>query len=164
MQTNLARVSATPEWKALTDHFATMRDVHLRDLFAAEPDRAGTMTAEAADLVLDYSKNRLTRETVRLLVAVAEKAGLRDRTEAMFAGQHINVTEDRAVLHVALRAPRGLESDGDGYDVVPGVHEFLERMADFADAVRSGKWRGFTGRRIRNVVNIGIGGSDLGPA
>ena len=122
------------------------------------------MTVEAADLVLDFSKNRLTTETLRLLVAVAERAGLRERTEAMFAGQHINVTEDRAVLHVALRAPRGVEMQVDGHDVVPDVHKVLDKMADFADAVRSGKWRGFTGRRIKNVVNIGIGGSDLGPA
>ncbi len=164
MQTTPTRVSATPEWKALTDHFTALRDVHLRDLFAGEPDRAGPMTVEAADLVLDYSKNRLTAETVRLLVAVAERAGLRERTEAMFTGQHINVTEDRAVLHVALRAPQDVEIDEDGQDVVPGVHRVLSKMADFADAVRSGRWRGFTGRRIKNVVNIGIGGSDLGPA
>jgi glucose-6-phosphate isomerase len=164
MPTTPSRVSATPEWKALTDHFATLRNVHLRDLFAAEPDRAGAMTVEAADLVLDYSKNRLTTETVRLLVAVAERAGLRERTEAMFAGQHINVTEDRAVLHVALRAPRDVEMQVDGHDVVPDVHSVLDKMADFADAVRNGKWRGFTGRRIKNVINIGIGGSDLGPA
>jgi glucose-6-phosphate isomerase len=164
MQTTPTRVSATPEWKALTDHFAALRDVHLRDLFAGEPDRAASMTVEAADLVLDFSKNRLTSETVRLLVAVAEKAGLRERTEAMFTGQHINVTEDRAVLHVALRAPRDVEIDVDGQDVVPGVHGVLDKMADFADAVRSGRWRGFTGKRIKNIVNIGIGGSDLGPA
>ena len=122
------------------------------------------MTAEAADLVLDYSKNRLTPETIRLLVAVAARAGLRERTEAMFSGEHINVTEDRAVLHVALRAPRGVEIYTDGHDVVPQVHDVLEKMAAFADDVRGGKWRGFTGRRIKNVVNIGIGGSDLGPA
>ena len=164
MQTTPTRVSATPEWKALTDHFAALRDVHLRDLFAREPDRAGTMTVEAADLVLDFSKNRLTTETVRLLVAVAERAGLRERTEAMFTGEHINVTEDRAVLHVALRAPRDVKIDDDGHDVVPDVHRVLDKMADFADAVRSGRWRGFTGKRIKNVVNIGIGGSDLGPA
>jgi glucose-6-phosphate isomerase len=164
MKTTPAPLSATPEWKALADHFAVLRDVHLRDLFADQPDRAGPMTVEAADLVLDYSKNRLTAETVRLLVAVAERAGLRERTEAMFTGQHINVTEDRAVLHVALRAPSGEEMDVDGRDVVPGVHRVLQKMGEFADAVRSGKWRGFTGRRIKNVVNIGIGGSDLGPA
>ena len=164
MPTTPARVSATPEWKALTAHFATLRDVHLRDLFAAEPDRGVSMTAGAADLVLDYSKNRLTSDTVRLLVAVAERAGLRERTEDMFAGRHINTTEDRAVMHVALRAPAGVEMDVDGQDVVPDVQAVLQKMAGFADAVRHGQWRGFTGRRIENIVNIGIGGSDLGPA
>jgi glucose-6-phosphate isomerase len=133
-------------------------------LFAAEPDRGVSMTAGAADLVLDYSKNRLTSETVRLLVAVAERAGLRERTEDMFAGRHINTTEDRAVIHVALRAPAGVEMDVDGQDVVPDVQAVLQKMAGFADAVRRGQWRGFTGQRIKNVVNIGIGGSDLGPA
>ncbi len=122
------------------------------------------MTVEAADLVLDYSKNRLTAETVRLLVAAAKRAGLRERIEAMFSGEHINVTEDRAVLHVALRAPAGSDVDEDGHNVVPEVHKVLEKMASFADAVRNGDWRGFTGKRIKNVINIGIGGSDLGPA
>ena len=122
------------------------------------------MTVEAADLVLDYSKNRLTSETVGLLVALAKRAGLRERIEAMFAGEHINVTEDRAVLHTALRAPEGSEVDEGGQNVVPEVQKVLGKMADFADAVREGRWRGFTGKRIKNIVNIGIGGSDLGPA
>jgi glucose-6-phosphate isomerase len=164
MQINPVRISGTPEWKALGDHFAKLRDVHLRDLFANEPNRAESMTVEAADLVLDYSKNRLTTETVGLLVAVAERAGLRQRAEAMFSGEHINVTEERAVLHVALRAPIGVVFTDEGQDVVPEVHKVLDKMAGFADDVRSGKWRGFTGKRIKNVVNIGIGGSDLGPA
>jgi glucose-6-phosphate isomerase len=164
MQIKPVRISTTPEWAALSDHFAKMRDVHLRDLFAEDPSRAESMTLEAADLVLDYSKNRLTPETLRLLVAVAEKAGLRQRAEQMFSGEHINVTEDRAVLHVALRAPEGTEIDVDGGNVVPDVHRVLEKMAAFSDDVRSGTWRGFTGKSIKNVVNIGIGGSDLGPA
>jgi glucose-6-phosphate isomerase len=164
MQINPVRISGTPEWKALGDHFAKLRDVQLRDLFANDPNRAESMTVEAADLVLDYSKNRLTTETVGLLVAVAERAGLRQRAEAMFSGEHINVTEDRAVLHVALRAPVGVVFTDGGQDVVPEVHKVLDKMAGFADDVRSGKWRGFTGKRIKNVVNIGIGGSDLGPA
>ena len=136
----------------------------LRDLFAGDPLRGEEMTVEAADLVLDYSKNRLTSETVGLLVALAERAGLRERIEAMFAGEHINVTEDRAVLHTALRAPEGSEVDEGGQNVVPEVQKVLGKMADFADAVREGRWRGFTGKRIKNIVNIGIGGSDLGPA
>ena len=140
------RVRGTPEWDALSAHFAKMRDVHLRDLFAEDPLRADEMTVEAADLVLDYSKNRLTPETVRLLVALAERAGLRERIEAMFSGEHINVTEDRAVLHMALRAPEGTEVDDDGHNVVPDVHKVLDKMSDFAEAVRSGTWRGFTGQ------------------
>jgi glucose-6-phosphate isomerase len=164
MQITPVRITTTAEWKALADHFAKLRDVHLRDLFAQDPHRGESMTLEAADLMLDYSKNRLTGETVRLLVAVAERAGLRERIEAMFSGEHINVTEDRAVLHVALRASEGDEIADEGRNVVPEVHKVLEKMAAFAEAVRSGKWRGFTGKQIKNVVNIGIGGSDLGPA
>ena len=164
MQITPVRITGTTEWASLTDHFAKLRDTHLRDLFAEDPSRGEQMTIAAADLLLDYSKNRLTTETVRLLVAVAERAGLRQRIEAMFSGDHINVTEDRAVLHIALRAPPGSEIDDDGHNVVPDVHEVLEKMATFADAVRGGKWRGFTGRRIKNIINIGIGGSDLGPA
>jgi glucose-6-phosphate isomerase len=164
MQITPVRITGTVEWGSLAEHFAKVRDVHLRDLFAQDPSRGEQMTVEAADLLLDYSKNRLTKETIRLLVAVAERAGLRERIEAMFSGDHINVTEDRAVLHIALRAPPGTELDDDGHNVVPEVHEVLAKMAAFADAVRDGKWRGFTGKRIKNIINIGIGGSDLGPA
>jgi glucose-6-phosphate isomerase len=164
MKLTPARLKGTPEWEALSRHFEGMREAHLRDLFAAGPKRAEALTVEAADLVLDYSKNRLTGETVRLLAALARRAGLAERREAMFRGEHINVTEDRAVLHVALRAPEGARIEEAGRDVVPEVHKVLEKMASFASDVRSGKWRGFTGERIRDVVNIGIGGSDLGPA
>ncbi len=152
------------EWRALEHHLEEIRPVHLSTLFAEDPDRGQTMTVEAADLFMDFSKNRIRAETVRLLVALAERAGLRDRIEAMFTGRRINVTEDRAVLHVALRAPRDQRIMVDGRDVVPDVHRVLDRMGSFAERVRSGEWRGSTGRRIRNVVNIGIGGSDLGPA
>jgi glucose-6-phosphate isomerase len=158
------RIDETPEWQALAEHHRQVRDLHLRDLFADDPDRGTAMTVRAGDLHLDYSKNRLTPETVRLLVALAERAGLRERTEAMFRGEHINGTEDRAVLHVALRDPRTAGVDVDGQDVAADVHEVLDRMAGFADRVRSGEWTGSTGERIRTVVNIGIGGSDLGPA
>jgi glucose-6-phosphate isomerase len=158
------RITETAEWKALADHQRGLAGTHLRDLFAEDPSRGTALTVDAADLHLDYSKNRLTAETVSLLVAVAERAGLRERIEAMWAGEHINVTEDRAVLHVALRAPAGSSIVTDGHDVVPDVHEVLGRMGDFSQRVRSGEWRGHTGKRIRAVVNIGIGGSDLGPA
>ena len=156
--------SDSAEWQALAEHHREVGDRHLRDLFAEDPDRGTDLTVRAGDLYLDYSKNRLTRETVRLLAALAERAGLRERTEAMFSGQHVNSTEDRAVLHVALRDPRTSGLDVDGQDVRHDVHEVLGRMADFADRVRSGEWTGHTGERIRAVVNIGIGGSDLGPA
>ncbi|MGA8892067.1 MAG: glucose-6-phosphate isomerase, partial [Anaeromyxobacteraceae bacterium] len=152
-----------PTWKALVAHHREIRDRHLRDLFAADPGRAGRLTVEAAGIVLDLSKHRVTDETVRLLVRLAEESGLRARIDAMFAGERVNVTEDRAALHVALRAPRGSRLLVDGEDVVPKVHAVLDRMAAFCDRVRSGEWRGHTGRRIRNVVNVGIGGSDLGP-
>jgi glucose-6-phosphate isomerase len=158
------QLSASPEWQALAEHHRDVRDRHLRDLFAEDPARGEALTSRAGDLLLDYSKNRLTAETVRLLVALAERAGLRERTEAMFAGEHINTTEDRAVLHVALRDPRTSGLVVDGQDVRHDVHEVLGRMAGFADRVRSGAWTGHTGERIRAVVNIGIGGSDLGPA
>ncbi len=158
------RISETPEWKALADHQRSLRDVHLRELFAEDADRGTTLTCRAGDLYLDYSKNRLTRETIGLLVALAERAGLRERTEAMFGGEHVNATEDRAVLHVALRDPRSSGPEVDGQDVGHDVHDVLTRMADFADRVRDGSWTGHTGERIRTVVNIGIGGSDLGPA
>jgi glucose-6-phosphate isomerase len=159
----MGSITETPEWHALDAHFEEVRDVHLRDLFAGDTTRGERLSAEAEGLFLDYSKNRLTDETVRLLVALAHRAGLRDRIEAMFAGQKINVTEDRAVLHVALRAPEDAVIEVDGENVVPGVHAVLRKMADFSEKVRSGQWRGHTGATIRNVVNIGIGGSDLGP-
>ncbi len=160
----MALIEHTPEWAALADHHRAMADVDLRRLFADDPSRGETMVADAADLHLDYSKNRVTARTLALLVDLAEAAGLRARTEAMFAGERINVTEDRAVLHLALRAPRESSIVVDGVDVVAQVHQVLDRMADFALRVRTGEWRGHTGRAIRNVVNIGIGGSDLGPA
>ena len=160
----VASIDQTPEWQALRRHHQELQDTHLRELFAADPGRGETMTCEAGDLYLDYSKQRVTAETLSLLVALAERAGLRRRIDAMFGGQRINVTEDRAVLHVALRAPEGASVEVDGHDVVPDVHEVLGRMHAFADEVRSGRWLGHTGRPIRNVVNIGIGGSDLGPA
>ncbi|MDT7618491.1 MAG: glucose-6-phosphate isomerase [Pseudonocardiales bacterium] len=161
--TSPADITATPEWVALAEHHAAVADLHLRDLFADDPGRAEAMTATGAELVLDYSKNRITRDTVGLLTALARAAGLPERTEAMFAGEHINTSEDRAVLHTALRAPRATALGVDGQDVVTDVHEVLFRMGEFTDAVRSGQWTGYTGERIRAVVNIGIGGSDLGP-
>ncbi|MGH9048432.1 MAG: glucose-6-phosphate isomerase [Acidimicrobiia bacterium] len=160
----MARINETSEWKALADHFTQVEGLHLRDLFAADPKRGETLTAEFDGIYLDYSKNRRTGETIELLLALAERAGLRHRIDEMFSGDHINVTEDRAVLHVALRAPESESIETDGVDVVPEVHRVLRKMAGFADQVRSGKWTGHTGKRIRNVVNIGIGGSDLGPA
>jgi glucose-6-phosphate isomerase len=150
-------------WTTLEAHARRMRDVHLRDLFEDDPGRGERLAVEAEGLYLDYSKHRVTDETMRLLVALAEECGLRDRIDAMFRGEHLNATEDRAVLHVALRAPRSASIVVDGEDVVPAVHEVLDRMAAFAERVRSGAWTGYTGRPIRNVVNIGIGGSDLGP-
>ena len=158
-----SRLTTLPAWQALATHVEQMRDVHLRSLFADDPSRGERLSAEAAGLYLDFSKNRITDETVRLLVALAEACGLRGRIEAMFRGEKINTTEDRAVLHVALRAPRGASIVLDGDNVVPHVHEVLDRMAAFADQVRDGRWRGHTGLRVRTVINIGIGGSDLGP-
>ena len=153
----------SPAWKALQAHHAEVAGLHLRQLFAADPTRGDRFTAEACGLYLDYAKNRVTGRTLELLVALAAERGLRGRIDAMFRGEKINTTEDRAVLHVALRAPRGEKIVVDGEDVVPGVHEVLDKMADFAGRVRSGAWLGHTGRKIRNVINIGIGGSDLGP-
>jgi len=150
-------------WRALKGHFEQIRSAHLRQLFAEDAERGERMTLEAAGLFLDYSKNRVTDETLKLLVQLAEESGLKQRTEAMFSGEKINVTENRAVLHVALRAPRDASILVDGENVVPKVHEVLDRMAAFANRVRSGEWKGHTGKRIRNVINIGIGGSDLGP-
>ena len=152
-----------PAWAALERHHAEVADVHLRDLFAADPDRGERLTLEAVDLYLDYSKNRVTDETLRLLVQLAEESGLEEHRDRMFRGDHINTSEDRAVLHVALRLPRDSSLVVYGVDVVAEVHGVLDRMAAFADRVRSGEWTGHTGKRIRNVVNIGIGGSDLGP-
>ena len=150
-------------WRALKEHFEQIRGVHLRELFAEDSKRGERMTIEAAGLFLDYSKNRVTDDSLKLLVQLAEESGLKQRTEAMFSGEKINVTENRAVLHVALRAPRGSSIVVDGENVVPKVHEVLDRMTAFANRVRSGDWKGQTGKRIRNVINIGIGGSDLGP-
>jgi glucose-6-phosphate isomerase len=150
-------------WQALRRHYEEISGQHLRELFAGDPGRGERLTAEAAGLYLDYSKNRVTDETMRLLVALAEEAGVAERRDAMFRGERINVSEDRAVLHVALRMPAGEHLVVDGTDVVQQVHEVLDRMADFANRVRSGDWKGYTGKPIRNVVNIGIGGSDLGP-
>jgi glucose-6-phosphate isomerase len=152
-----------PAWQALERHHGAVRGLHLRDLFADDPARADGMTAEAAGLVLDYSKHRATEETLRLLLELAAARDLRGRIEAMFRGERINVTEDRPVLHVALRMPRDQALVVDGVDVVAQVHAVLDRMRDFSERVRSGDWTGHTGRRIANVVNIGIGGSDLGP-
>jgi glucose-6-phosphate isomerase len=158
------RIDQTPEWQALRQHQQALAATHLRELFAADPDRGETMTCEAGDLYLDYAKQRVTGETMALLVVLAERAGLRRRIDAMFAGERINVTENRAVLHVALRAPEGQSILLDGHDVVGDVHAVLAKMRGFADEVRSGRWLGHTGRPVRNVVNLGIGGSDLGPA
>jgi glucose-6-phosphate isomerase len=156
-------LSARPAWRQLAAHYRDVAGLHLRELFAGDPGRGTRLTAEGAGLYLDYSKNRLTDQTLRLLVQLADECALRERIGAMFSGQKINVTEDRAVLHVALRAPRGASILVDGVNVVPEVHAVLEKMAAFATRVRDGQWRGHTGKRIRNVINIGIGGSDLGP-
>jgi glucose-6-phosphate isomerase len=156
-------LTARPSWKALQAHLKTIRSLHLRTLFAGDGTRGERLTAEAAGIYLDYSKNRVTDETLTLLCQLAEESGLRERIDAMFRGDKINLTEDRAVLHIALRAPRGTSIVVDGKNVVPEVHAVLDAMADFSDRVRNGVWQGHTGKRIRNVVNIGIGGSDLGP-
>src|ERR1700741_679837 len=152
-----------PTWKALVAHHQKIRDLHLRKLFADDPARGERMSTEAAGLYLDYSKNRITDETLKLLVQLANESNLRERIDAMFRGEKINITENRAVLHVALRAPKGASIVVDGENVVPEVHAVLDKMAGFADRIRGGDWKGYTGKRIRNVINIGIGGSDLGP-
>jgi glucose-6-phosphate isomerase len=157
-------IARTPEWRALEAQARAGGDLHLRDIFAADPARGDDLVVEAGDLVLDYAKNRVTRETLGLLVALAGAAGVREHAREMFSGARINTTEDRAVLHVALRAPRDTVIEVDGHDVVPAVHEVLDRMCDLAERVRSGAWTGATGERIRAVINVGIGGSDLGPA
>ena len=163
MSPKTAALVTRPAWSALSEHHRAVADRHLRQLFAEDPRRAERFSAEGVGLFLDYSKNRITEETLRLLLQLAAECGLRERIEAMFGGQKINATEHRAVLHVALRAPRGASILVDGQNVVPEVHAVLDRMAAFAERVRSGAWRGHTGQRIRNVINIGIGGSDLGP-
>jgi glucose-6-phosphate isomerase len=156
-------VNETPEWQALEAHYDQVRDVHLRDLFAQDAERGTKLVAEGAGIYLDYSKNRVTEETLQLLFALARARGVEARRDAMFAGEHINVTEDRAVLHTALRLPRDASLEVDGVDVVKEVHAVLDRMGTFSDSVRSGEWVGHTGKRIKHVINIGIGGSDLGP-
>jgi glucose-6-phosphate isomerase len=160
---SLTPLRQLPAWKALEAHHSQVKDRHLRQLFAEDPKRGERLTVEAVGVYLDYSKNRVTDETLRLLVRLAEESGLRDRIDAMFRGDKINSTEKRAVLHVALRAPKGQSIVVDGTNVVPEVHAVLDKMSDFSNRVRSGAWKGYTGKRIRNVINIGIGGSDLGP-
>ncbi len=161
--TSIQTPRGLPAWSALAEHFQQINQVHLRDMFATDEGRGERLVAEGVGLFLDYSKNRVTDETMTLLVQLAEQAGLADRINAMFSGERINVSENRSVLHVALRMPRDAQLVVDGKDVVVEVHEVLDRMGDFADRVRSGAWRGHTGKAIRNVINIGIGGSDLGP-
>jgi glucose-6-phosphate isomerase len=158
-----AQTDAASAWQALATHHAQIKDTHLRELFAGDPGRAQRLSAEAAGVFLDYSKNRITDETLRLLFGLADARGALARRDAMFRGEKINVTEKRAVLHVALRTPRGARIEVDGRDVVPEVHDVLDRMAAFSEEVRSGRWTGHTGKRLRNVVNVGIGGSYLGP-
>jgi glucose-6-phosphate isomerase len=163
MSDPIAPLTSRPAWKALQQHAESMRPQQLRDLFKSDPARGTRFTAEAAGIFLDYSKNRITDETLTLLIQLAKQSGLRQHAEAMFTGQKINTTENRAVLHVALRAPKSESILVDGEDVIPAVHAVLDKMAAFSDRIRSGEWKGHTGKRIRNVINIGIGGSDLGP-
>jgi glucose-6-phosphate isomerase len=163
MTAGIQSITALPGWKALQSHYEKIRHLHLRELFANDPKRGERLTAEAVGLYLDYSKNRVTDETLKLLFGLAEECGLRTRIDAMFRGEKINITENRAVLHVALRAPREQSIVVDGQNVVPQVHAILDKMADFSNRIRSGAWKGHTGKPIRNVINIGIGGSDLGP-
>ncbi|MCB0997633.1 MAG: glucose-6-phosphate isomerase, partial [Acidimicrobiales bacterium] len=154
---------STPAWHALTEHHTEVAPRHLRDLFAGDPGRVDRMSGAIGDLLVDWSKHRLTDETVRLLLALADERGVGEAIAAMFDGEHLNVTEDRAAMHIALRAPRGASLMVDGTDVVPEIHAVLDAMAQFCNRVRSGQWRGATGRPVRTVINIGIGGSDLGP-
>src|SRR5256714_3760110 len=163
MTKQIAPLTERRAWKALEAHYENVRELHLRKLFADDPKRGERMTAEAVGLYLDYSKNRITDETLRLLLQLAEQSGLERHRDAMFAGERINVSENRSVLHVALRMPEGASLVVDGTDVVAQVHEVLDRMAGFATRIRSGEWKGHTGKPIHNIVNIGIGGSDLGP-
>ena len=163
MSTAITPLARRPAWKALQSNYQAIRNQHLRQFFADDPERGERLTLDAVGLFLDYSKNRITGETLRLLVQLARESGLEEHRDAMFRGDKINITEKRAVLHVALRTPRGTVIKVDGEDVVPGVHDVLDKMTAFANRVRSGEWKGHTGKPIRNVVNIGIGGSDLGP-
>jgi glucose-6-phosphate isomerase len=160
---NILQLTKLAAWQALEAHYSKVRELHLRKLFAEDPNRGERMTADAVGIYLDYSKHRITDETLKLLLQLAKESGLRSRIDAMFRGEKINVTEKRAVLHIALRAPKGQSIIVDGEDVVPQVHAVLAKMADFSNRVRSGEWKGHTGKSIRNIVNIGIGGSDLGP-
>ena len=164
MATHMEPLSKRAAWKALKAHYKKVEALHLRTLFAGDPKRGERMAAGAAGIYLDYSKNRITNETLKLLVQLAEESGLRERIDAMFRGEKINITENRAVLHVALRAPREASILTDGRNVVPGVHAVLDKMTDFSNRIRQCEWRGHTGEPIRNIINIGIGGSDLGPA
>ena len=163
MKSKLKPLTQRAAWKSSPPTRKKSKGLHLRKLFAADPKRGERLTAEAAGLFLDYSKNRITNETIRLLLQLAKESGLKSRIKAMFSGEKINITENRAVLHVALRAPKDAKILVDGKNVVPEVHAVLDKMAAFADRVRSGAWKGYTGKRIKNIVNIGIGGSDLGP-
>ena len=163
MSQQIAPLAARPAWKSLAAHAAAMKSTTLRELFAADPARGTRLNAEACGLFLDYSKNRVTDETLKLLVVLAEQSGLKQHTEAMFTGEKINTTEDRAVLHIALRAPKSESIKVDGEDVIPLVHDVLDKMTSFANRIRSGEWKGYTGKPIRNIINVGIGGSDLGP-
>src|SRR5271154_306361 len=159
--TTIKPLTQRAAWKALAAHQKKIKGLHLRKLFAADSKRGERMCAEAAGLFLDYSKNRITPETVKLLLKLADECGLKSRIKAMFSGEKINITENRAVLHVALRAPKGASIKVDGKNVVPEVHAVLEKMSEFSNRVRSGVWKGHTGKRIKNIVNIGIGGFDL---
>src|SRR5271167_4114050 len=159
----MAALTELPAWKALGEHYKQIEPIHLKELFDKDPKRAEKFVVEASGIFLDYSKNRITEETVKLLIQLAEESGVAARRDAMFSGEKINITEKRAVLHVALRAPKGEKIVVDGEDVVPAVHEVLDKMSAFSNRIRSGDWKGHTGKRIKNIINIGIGGSDLGP-
>jgi len=163
LTTNILQLTKLAAWQALEAHYSNVRELHIRKLFAEDPNRGERMKAEAIGIYFDYSKHRITDETIKLLLQLAEESDLRSRIDAMFRGEKINVTEKRAVLHVALRTPQGQSIFVDGEDVMPQVHAVLDKMADFSNCVRSGEWKGYTGKPIHNVVNIGIGGSDLGP-
>src|SRR6185437_1694404 len=163
MSSPTTSLTQLPAWKALKSHAKSIAFQHLRHLFAEDPTRGTRFAVEAEGIYFDYSKHRVTDETLKLLIQLAEQSGLKERIEAMFRGDKINITENRAVLHVALRAPKGAVINVDGKNVVPEVHDVLDRMAAFSNRVRSGEWKGHTGKPIKNVINIGIGGSDLGP-